>query len=118
MCFSAECIECMATSDNVVRAGLTPKFKDVNTLCNMLTYRAESAKEQLLMPQEVDRFTKAYIPPVPEFAVDLINIPLDDTTPVFTYELGRKESASIIIVIEGVANCSDIGKGNFDLNKT
>jgi len=26
---SGECIECMATSDNVVRAGLTPKYRDV-----------------------------------------------------------------------------------------
>ncbi|XP_062150591.1 mannose-6-phosphate isomerase 1-like isoform X3 [Alnus glutinosa] len=34
-----ECIECMATSDNVVRAGLTPKHRDVQTLCSMLTYR-------------------------------------------------------------------------------
>lgn len=25
----------MATSDNVVRAGLTPKFKDKDTLCNV-----------------------------------------------------------------------------------
>jgi mannose-6-phosphate isomerase len=34
-----ECIECMATSDNVVRAGLTPKFRDVQALCSMLTYK-------------------------------------------------------------------------------
>ena len=36
---SGDCIECMALSDNVVRAGLTPKFKDVKTLCGMLNYR-------------------------------------------------------------------------------
>jgi mannose-6-phosphate isomerase len=36
---AGDCIECMALSDNVVRAGLTPKFKDVDTLCNMLHYR-------------------------------------------------------------------------------
>lgn len=36
---SGDCIECMALSDNVVRAGLTPKFKDISTLCNMLHYR-------------------------------------------------------------------------------
>jgi mannose-6-phosphate isomerase len=35
---SGDCIECMATSDNVVRAGLTPKYRDVQTLCSMLTY--------------------------------------------------------------------------------
>lgn len=34
-----ECIECMAASDNVVRAGLTPKYMDVKTLCSMLTYK-------------------------------------------------------------------------------
>ena len=39
---SGECIECMATSDNVVRAGLTPKYRDVQTLCSMLTYNQVS----------------------------------------------------------------------------
>lgn len=34
-----DCIECMATSDNVVRAGLTPKHRDIKTLCSMLTYK-------------------------------------------------------------------------------
>lgn len=37
---SGDCIECMAPSDNVVRSGLTPKFKDVDVLCDMLTYRS------------------------------------------------------------------------------
>lgn len=36
-----DCIECMACSDNVVRAGLTPKFIDKVTLHQMLTYRYE-----------------------------------------------------------------------------
>ena len=35
---SGDVVECMAASDNVVRAGLTPKFKDVTTLVSMLTY--------------------------------------------------------------------------------
>ena len=34
-----ECVECMACSDNVVRAGLTPKFKDIPTLIDMLDYQ-------------------------------------------------------------------------------
>ena len=33
----------MATSDNVVRAGLTPKLKDAETLAEMLTYRLAPA---------------------------------------------------------------------------
>jgi mannose-6-phosphate isomerase len=36
---NGDCIECMALSDNVVRAGLTPKHKDVEILKNMLSYR-------------------------------------------------------------------------------
>ncbi len=31
-------IECMANSDNVVRAGLTNKFKDINTLLEIINY--------------------------------------------------------------------------------
>ena len=39
---NGECIECMAASDNVVRAGLTPKYMDVKILCSMLTYKQVS----------------------------------------------------------------------------
>lgn len=43
---SGECIECMATSDNVVRAGLTPKHRDIQTLCSMLTYKQVQVFDQ------------------------------------------------------------------------
>merc|ERR1712187_1057696 len=36
---SGDIVECMACSDNVVRGGLTPKFKDLEVLCEMLDYR-------------------------------------------------------------------------------
>ena len=64
----------MACSDNVVRAGLTPKFKDVKTLSNMLTYICKSAKDQLFAPQVIDEFTKSYVVPVQEFVVDAIQV--------------------------------------------
>lgn len=35
---SGDIIECMATSDNVIRAGLTPKLRDVKVLCKSLTF--------------------------------------------------------------------------------
>jgi mannose-6-phosphate isomerase len=35
---SGDIIECMANSDNVVRAGLTPKYQDINTLIEILDY--------------------------------------------------------------------------------
>lgn len=39
-----EAIECVAASDNVVRGGLTPKFKDSATLIEMLTYSTEDVE--------------------------------------------------------------------------
>jgi mannose-6-phosphate isomerase len=41
-------VECMACSDNVVRAGLTPKFKDVAVLCDMLDYSMKSSQDNKL----------------------------------------------------------------------
>lgn len=35
---SGNIVECMATSDNVIRAGLTPKARDTAALCRSLTY--------------------------------------------------------------------------------
>ncbi|PKX94031.1 mannose-6-phosphate isomerase pmi1 [Aspergillus novofumigatus IBT 16806] len=49
---SGDIIECMASSDNVVRAGFTPKFKDVDTLVDMLTYSYAPIAEQKLEPTD------------------------------------------------------------------
>ncbi|KAK0526646.1 Mannose-6-phosphate isomerase [Tilletia horrida] len=54
---SGEIIECMAASDNVVRAGLTPKARDVDVLIDMLTYKAAKSEDQLMSP--------APFPPLP-----------------------------------------------------
>ncbi|KAJ8945084.1 hypothetical protein NQ318_005264 [Aromia moschata] len=96
---SGDCIENMACSDNVVRAGLTPKFVDVETLCSMLNYRGENPDDKLFNPIEEDQFTKVYRPPVVDFAVAGIEIP----TSVGRYSLLKRDSASILIVISGKA---------------
>lgn len=64
----------MACSDNVVRAGLTPKFKDVDTLCKMLTYRMEPANAKIFNPIKENDFTFLYSPPVEDFAVAQIKV--------------------------------------------
>ncbi|RKP02112.1 hypothetical protein CXG81DRAFT_7350, partial [Caulochytrium protostelioides] len=59
---SGDIVECMAASDNVVRSGLTPKYKDVDTLTSMLTYNygsAESNKTQGV-PWKQTRFSVLY----------------------------------------------------------
>ena len=66
---SGDCVECMAASDNVVRAGLTPKFKDVDVLVNMLTYRYGSAESQKMTPVKFGNHSLLYDPPIDEFSV-------------------------------------------------
>lgn len=78
---SGDIIECMAASDNVVRAGFTPKFKDVSTLTEMLTYSYAPIEEQKLAPTDYPyvvfnaaAYTSGssallYDPPIDEFSV-------------------------------------------------
>ncbi|KAK1633967.1 phosphomannose isomerase type I [Colletotrichum phormii] len=78
---SGDIIECMAASDNVVRAGFTPKFKDVPTLVDMLTYNYAPIDEQKMPPSEYPYATLnraayssgsaviLYDPPIEEFSV-------------------------------------------------
>ncbi|KAM0057705.1 putative mannose-6-phosphate isomerase [Helianthus debilis subsp. tardiflorus] len=65
---NGECIECMAASDNVVRAGLTPKYIDVQTLCSMLTYK--QGLPEILKGVPVNQYVRRYTPPFEEFEVD------------------------------------------------
>lgn len=60
-----EMMECMACSDNVVRAGLTPKQKDVNIRVDMLTNNM--GKPTTTRGLAVDQCTTRYQPPVEEF---------------------------------------------------
>ncbi|KAF8399107.1 hypothetical protein HHK36_014973 [Tetracentron sinense] len=68
-----ECIECMATSDNVVRAGLTSKHRDVQTLCSMLTYR--QGCPEILLGVPLNPYITRYLPPFDEFEVDRCFLP-------------------------------------------
>lgn len=91
---SGELIECMACSDNVVRAGLTPKLKDVPTLVNMLTY--SSQVPTLYRGHVVDDCTIRYEPPVADFCVEIVSVAAGET-----YELGDLDSPSVILVLSG-----------------
>ncbi|XP_073296360.1 mannose-6-phosphate isomerase 2-like [Primulina huaijiensis] len=90
-----ECVECMATSDNVVRAGLTPKHRDVQTLCSMLTYKP--GFPTILSGIVSNSFTRKYIPPFDEFEVDQCILPKETST-VFSAVPG----VSICVVMAGV----------------
>lgn len=64
----------MACSDNVVRAGLTPKHIDVPTLIEMLDYKSYSRDEMLFTPHLEDEYSCIWRPPVPDFAVVKIKV--------------------------------------------
>ncbi|XP_018568239.1 mannose-6-phosphate isomerase [Anoplophora glabripennis] len=109
---SGDCIENMACSDNVVRAGLTPKFIDVDTLCGMLIYKGENPTDKLFNTIKEDNCTKLYKPPVPDFAVAGIEI----SSSTGKYQLLKRESASIVLVISGSANFN--GRGILEPGRT
>jgi mannose-6-phosphate isomerase len=95
---SGSCIECMATSDNVVRAGLTPKFRDVETLCEMLSYRSFSSISQLLLtPEKAEGRPKAFVyrSPVPEFGALKIELGSRES------DSGNLPARSILLCVHG-----------------
>ncbi len=79
-------VECMANSDNVVRAGLTPKFKDVKTLTEILTY--EMGQPEIYRPSEKER-QFVYRVPTDEFSVRKLAFGKEDTWehPVYSVEI-------------------------------
>lgn len=96
---SGDCIECMACSDNVVRAGLTPKLKDTNTLINLLSYKCEPSSAKRFQPSREDDCTEVFRPPVPDFAVTRITIPPGRAS----YTLIERSVGSILIIVNGKA---------------
>ncbi|KAB5525536.1 mannose-6-phosphate isomerase [Coniochaeta sp. 2T2.1] len=111
---SGDVVECMAASDNVVRAGLTPKFKDVTTLVDMLTYSYAPIEEQKMHPVDYPYATlnragyssgsqvTLYDPPIDEFSV--VRTLLKGNGAKATFE--RLDGPSIIICTSGKGKIS------------
>uniref|UniRef100_A0A7S1KLP5 mannose-6-phosphate isomerase n=1 Tax=Percolomonas cosmopolitus TaxID=63605 RepID=A0A7S1KLP5_9EUKA len=102
-----DCIECMACSDNVVRAGLTPKFRDVDTLVEMLSYKMDKLKNLLHgTGRVIGNHIKVYLPPaeVKEFKIVKVDLPPGEET---QWQL---EHVSIAIVMSGAARLNVLSK--------
>jgi len=84
-------IECMANSDNVVRAGLTPKFKDVNTLLKILNYDNSTP---VITTKKSNNITE-YSPPIEEFKIEKIDIKNEPL------ELSTRDQVEILLITEG-----------------
>lgn len=87
-------LECMACSDNVVRAGLTPKLKDVDTLVKMLTYKC--TKPEITRGKKKDSCCTLYVPPIDDFAMEIIEVPAGRE-----YHLEDVCSPSVILTLDG-----------------
>lgn len=96
-----DCIECMACSDNVVRAGLTPKFKDVDTLLELLKWDCSPAQSMLYQSVQLDLerqpYTRTFIPKVEDFAVSALKIPKG----VCEYSISNAPKGCILLVCSG-----------------
>lgn len=110
-----ECIECMATSDNVIRAGLTPKYKDLPTLLSMLTYRTLPAADLIMKPQPYQPSTypssSVYYADVDEFSVFCTKVGptvKKDSAPIPIPVVPK--GPSIILCMKGEAIVSSNGK--------
>ena len=91
---AGDIVEAMATSDNVVRAGLTPKLRDTDVLCEMLTYN--TLKPEILRGEEVCPGVKRYRPPFAEFQVEAIEV-----APGASLDIPECPGASILLVQRG-----------------
>jgi len=89
----------MATSDNVLRAGLTPKHRDVDNLLASLTWTF--GVQHLVIPTPLlspvrTVYSRVYDPPVPEFSVVQVALP-----PGAREAHAAFNGPSILIVTEG-----------------
>lgn len=121
---SGDIIECMASSDNVIRSGFTPKFQDVNTLTDILTYDHDPPEQQLLQPVDYPYVTLnstayssnseslLYDPPIEEFSV--VRTVLKRTGAKATFE--GIAGPSIIIATSGAGTIS-VGPKKEDLKE-
>ncbi|PVU96517.1 hypothetical protein BB561_001121 [Smittium simulii] len=111
-----DCVECMATSDNVVRAGLTPKFRDVDTLVDMVHYFYGPAKEKIFSPKPwkngpdapESKYTMFYNPNIEEFSMVMSRLPSDASDELV---IG---GPSILTVTDGSGSITSLSK-TFDL---
>lgn len=92
-------VEIMASSDNVVRAGLTPKHVDIPELMRITDFRPMPAP--LWSPLEEGAGAELFQPPVEDFSLEVAPLP---TTAVAT------SGPRLVVVLEGAAELSSAGR--------
>lgn len=107
---SGNCAEAMATSDNVVRAGLTPKLRDTEVLCNMLTYNM--GMPTILSGDKVGDHIKSYVPPFNEFHINVVTLDASQET-----TLEHLHGPLIMLVFDGKAHVNSDALPHLDISE-
>jgi mannose-6-phosphate isomerase len=102
-------VEVMASSDNVLRGGLTPKFIDIPELLN--TIRFEAVDFPMLQRETTELGQELYCPPFREFQLQRIELE-PEGSPVPLAQSG----AAVIIVVAGSVYL-DSPKGDLQLDR-
>ncbi|OMJ08636.1 Mannose-6-phosphate isomerase [Smittium culicis] len=110
-----DCVECMASSDNVVRAGLTPKYRDVDVLVDMLTYQYGPGNDKLTKETQFisngspSTYSSLYNPPIEEFSVLKTDLP----SPNLSENVNLNGGPAIAIIVDGSGSISVTGSNEY-----
>ncbi|GAD79645.1 mannose-6-phosphate isomerase, class I [Vibrio ezurae] len=101
-------LEIMANSDNVLRAGLTPKHIDIKELASCTLFE-EKNKNTLLLEPNIQGNKQSYAVPVPDFKFNCFIKPENESVPV--------NSAEILFAIDCQATVIHSSGESITLNK-
>jgi mannose-6-phosphate isomerase len=102
-------VEIMASSDNVLRAGLTPKHVDVDELLRNVDYIA--APPIRIAPQDFHGATKVFYAPVDDFELSVTAVDDDRVHPL------PGGGPRILLCLSGELTIASSGDGNITLGK-
>jgi phosphomannomutase len=100
-------VEVMASSDNVLRGGLTPKSVDTGELVRILSYA--DGRPQVLKGREEERGVRAYRTPAEEFLLERLELGADARLPGGA-EHGAEHGAECLVTLEGFATLRSGGQ--------
>jgi len=98
-------LECMGPSDNVVRAGLTPKLRDTPVLCSMLTY--DCGLPTILRGEDVNDMTRLFQPPPPFNELNTFRLLHTRVPPGESCKLSGLTTHAMLLVLEGSGSLTD-----------
>ncbi len=96
-------VELMASSDNVLRGGLTPKSVDTEELLRIVSYA--DGRPPILSGRDTGEGVRVYETPAEEFLLERVQLAPGSRLPA-----GEKHSVESLIVIEGAVDLASRGQ--------